>query len=112
MNTYSNIDNTHSNIYRRLDASKPAITISHYRKSMIIHPTQDRGISFREASRLQSFPDWFRFAGPVDERQQQLANAVPPLLASSIAYAIAQCWMELNPTKLRVRAIYNFARGS
>lgn len=96
MTNYAKIDNTHSNIYRRLKKDKPAITISHYRKSMIVHPTQDRGISFREACRLQSFPDWYRFSGPVNDRQQQLANAVPPLLASKIAYAIAECWLNIK----------------
>jgi site-specific DNA-cytosine methylase len=88
--TYTNVENTHSNIYRRLHGDRPAITISHFRKSMIIHPSQDRGLSFREACRLQSFPDWYRFYGRRDERTQQLANAVPPLLAQTIATALLQ----------------------
>lgn len=94
MGNYSNIENTHSNIYRRLRNEEPSNTITHYRKSMIIHPTQDRGLSFREACRLQSFPDWFRFAGGREEMQQQLANAVPPLLASRVAFATAQFWVD------------------
>ena len=89
MQNYRAVDNTHSNIYRRLIGSRPAHTISHYRKSMTIHPRQSRGLSFREACRLQSFPDWFRFVGGVDEMQQHLANAVPPLMATAIARAIA-----------------------
>jgi DNA-cytosine methyltransferase len=92
MANYAHVKNTHSNIYRRLTSNLPAHTISHYRKSMVIHPKQDRGISFREACRLQSFPDWFRFEGPVDQQQQQLANAVPPLMASRVAWAIAERW--------------------
>lgn len=95
LTNYKKLDNTHSNIYRRLRRDVPAHTISHYRKSMVIHPTQNRGISMREACRLQSFPDWFRFQGPIDEQQQQLGNAVPPLMASAIATAIAQCWENL-----------------
>ena len=94
MTNYKNVDKTHSNIYRRLTQNKPSYTISHYRKSMTIHPTQDRGISFREACRLQSFPDWFRFNGGIDETQQQLANAVPPLLAAVVAHAIADFWCD------------------
>jgi DNA-cytosine methyltransferase len=89
MTNYSIVDNTHSNIYRRLIGDKPAITISHYRKSMIIHPWQDRGLSLREACRLQSFPDWCRFHGTTNDKQQQLANAVPPLMAVAVAKAIA-----------------------
>jgi DNA-cytosine methyltransferase len=94
MTNYASVENTHSNIYRRLRNDMPANTITHYRKSMIIHPTQDRGLSFREACRLQSFPDWFRFEGGREEMQQQLANAVPPLLASKVAYSIADFWYE------------------
>jgi len=97
MTTYTNIDNTHSNIYRRLIGNAPAHTISHYRKSMVIHPSHHRGLSFREACRLQSFPDWFRFRGPLDDGQQQhLANAVPPLLAAAVAWAIGEFWVAFN----------------
>lgn len=92
MTNYADIDRTHSNIYRRLVRSEPSITIGHYRKSMLVHPVQHRGLSLREAARLQSFPDWFRFAGTADGRsggishkQQQLANAVCPLLSEAVA---------------------------
>jgi DNA-cytosine methyltransferase len=92
MTNYAAVERTHSNIYRRLEWDKPSITIGHYRKSMLIHPQQHRGLSLREASRLQSFPDWFRFAGSADGnggglmyKQQQLANAVCPLVTKAIA---------------------------
>ena len=94
MDNYTTIGNTHSNIYRKLRNDEPANTITHYRKSMIIHPTQNRGLSFREACKLQSFPDWFRFHGGSESMQQQLANAVPPLLAAKVAYAVAEFWRE------------------
>lgn len=51
---------------------------------MLIHPTVDRGISVREAARLQSFPDNFIFDGPISHIQQQIGNAVPPLLAKAV----------------------------
>ncbi|MBA3943651.1 MAG: DNA cytosine methyltransferase [Herpetosiphonaceae bacterium] len=92
LTTYKDVERTHGNIYRRLVGSRPAHTVSHYRKSMTIHPTQHRGLSFREACRLQSFPDWFRFEGYSDDRQQQLANAVPPRLAAAVAWSIAAFW--------------------
>ena len=92
MSNYSRLERTHSNIYRRLEWDEPSITIGNYRKSMLIHPEQHRGLSLREACRLQSFPDWFRFAGTVDaqsgglvHKQQQLANAVCPLVSKTIA---------------------------
>jgi len=95
MNTYKNVNKTHSNIYRRLQRNAPSHTISHYRKAMTIHPVQNRGLSFREACRLQSFPDWYRFSGTRESAQQQLANAVPPLLSSKVALAIADYWLSL-----------------
>ena len=92
LTNYADVSRTHSNIYRRLCWDEPSITIGHYRKSMLIHPSQHRGLSLREAMRLQSFPDWFRFSGTVDgmpgglmHKQQQLANAVCPLVTKAIA---------------------------
>lgn len=92
MSNYAQLERTHSNIYKRLKWDEPSITIGHYRKSMLVHPDQHRGLSLREACRLQSFPDWFRFAGTLDgksgglmHKQQQLANAVCPLVSKAIA---------------------------
>ncbi len=93
MTNYTNIEKTHSNIYKRLKWDQPSITIGNYRKSMIIHPEQNRGLSLREATRLQSLPDWFTFCGTTDtsktgglmHKQQQLANTVSYLLTLAIA---------------------------
>lgn len=84
MQNYADKGRCHSGIYRRLIGNKPSVVISNYRKSMIIHPHQDRGLSVREAARLQSFPDHFVFEGPISYVQQQIGNAVPPLLAKAI----------------------------
>ena len=55
-----------------------------------IHPEIDRTISVREAARIQTFPDRFRFAGHPTTRFRQIGNAVPPLLARSIGQAMAE----------------------
>ena len=53
-----------------------------------IHPREDRTLSIREAARIQTFPDSFRFAGHPSNRYRQIGNAVPPLLASAIGSAV------------------------
>lgn len=84
MRNYANKSSCHSGIYKRLEAGKPSVVISNYRKNMLIHPFVDRGLSVREAARLQSFPDDFVFEGTLMHIQQQIGNAVPPLLAEAI----------------------------
>lgn len=88
--TYSKPERTQNTIYLRLDPSKPSGTVVNVRKSMWIHPELDRAISVREAARLQSFPDGFKFIGPKDSQYQQVGNAVPPLLAKEIALRVLE----------------------
>lgn len=78
----------HSNNYRRLDSSKPSITIKHATKSMLIHPFFNRTPTVREIARLQSFDDDFIIFGNKTDQHQQLANAVPPILGTVLAREI------------------------
>lgn len=74
--------------YKKLRWNSVAGTITaHLAKDCYthIHPEQTRTISIREAARLQSFPDDFRFSGNMGERFRQIGNAVPPLMAWGIA---------------------------
>jgi DNA (cytosine-5)-methyltransferase 1 len=88
MRNYAKVENCHTGIYHRLLECEPSVVIGNYRKNMLIHPRQDRGLSVREAARLQSFPDWYEFQGSIGFQQQQVGNAVPPLLAKAVFDAV------------------------
>lgn len=77
--------------YKRLDENDLSRTITaHIAKDgyWYIHPRQGRTITVREAARIQSFPDWFRFAGPPTGAFRQIGNAVPPLMAARVGAAV------------------------
>lgn len=83
--------------YWKLYRKRPSWTIeAHIGKDSYrhIYPSHDgglhppRSISVREAARLQSFPDRFRFCGPFTRQFMQVGNAVPPMLAKVVAEAI------------------------
>ena len=95
----STIHAMHSNIYGRLRWDAPSRTIVHVRRAVIIHPLQDRLLSVREAARLQSFPDWFRFTGSLSQQYQQVADAVPPLLAACVARKLGKALSTSESTR-------------
>jgi DNA (cytosine-5)-methyltransferase 1 len=73
--------------YKRLSWNEVSRTITaHIAKDgyWYIHPAQHRTLSIREAARVQTFPDWFRFAGQPTLRLKQIGNAVPPLLGEVV----------------------------
>ena len=50
-----------------------------------------RRLTVREAARLQSFPDWFQFAGSTGVQYEQIGNAVAPLFGRTLGLSIRQC---------------------
>ena len=77
--------------YKRLPWNDVSRTITaHIAKDgyWYIHPEQHRTLTIREAARIQTFPDRFRFAGFPSKAFQQIGNAVPPLLAAAIGRRI------------------------
>jgi len=73
--------------YRRLNPLGVANTVDSYfgDPRYVLHPTAHRGMTLREAARIQSFPDTFVF-GPSSRNQYRLiGNAVPPLMARTVA---------------------------
>ena len=78
---------SYTDTYGIIDPDKPAPTITSgctiISKGRYCHPTQNRGLSIREAARLQSFDDKFEFQGNMGEMSLQIGNAVPPKLAQA-----------------------------
>lgn len=78
--------------YKRLGWMELSRTITaHIAKDgyWYIHPSEHRTLSVREAARIQTFPDSFRFAGTRSDAFRQIGNAVPPALGRAVATAIA-----------------------
>ena len=84
MKNYKDRHRCHTGIYHRLCDDSPSVVIGNYRKNMLIHPSEDRGLSVREAARIQSLPDSCEFDGSIGFQQQQVGNAAPPLLAKAV----------------------------
>lgn len=90
----------HSGAYGRMIYDKPAYTLTTRLNTpsvgRITHPTQNRTITPREAARIQSFSDDYRFLGDITSIGMQIGNAVPPLLAKAIASHILEVLKENN----------------
>lgn len=86
----------YNNTYGRLWWDRPSTTVTNSFGTpsalRCIHPLQNRALSTREGARLQSFPDWFSFFGNKYEKNSQVGNAVPPLLAIELAKEVKRCF--------------------
>ncbi|MFX0061229.1 MAG: DNA cytosine methyltransferase [Candidatus Hermodarchaeota archaeon] len=74
--------------FRRLSAQKPSPTLVAQLKfdsNRFIHPFQDRGITAREAARIQSIPDNFVFYVSRIHQLSQIGNAVPFFVSKVLA---------------------------
>jgi len=88
---YSSRNHMFKDKYYKLDEEKVSKTITSHMKldcNMYIHPSQPRGLSPREAARIQTFPDDYAFMGANNIWYAQIGNAVPVKLADIIGSAI------------------------
>lgn len=91
LNPYKNRDHIFKDKFFRLHAKRPSKTITahmYYDCHMYIHPTQHRGLTPREAARVQGFPDQYLFLGKPNEWYRQIGNSVSPLVGRVIARSI------------------------
>ena len=90
---YSSRNHMFKDKYFKLKETEVSKTITSHMKmdcNMYIHPNQPRGLSPREASRIQTFPDNFIFMGANNTWYAQIGNAVPVKLAEVIASQIVK----------------------
>jgi DNA (cytosine-5)-methyltransferase 1 len=88
-----------TSIYGRIDPTKAAPTMTTRCTTpscgRFVHPTEDRGLTLREAALLQTFPIDYIFKGNYGEIERQVGNAVPPRLAEAaglvVKKLIAEC---------------------
>jgi DNA (cytosine-5)-methyltransferase 1 len=91
---HKNLDRQHAtSIYGRIDPAKPAPTMTTRCTTpscgRFVHPTEDRGLTLREAALLQTFPIHYDFRGGYDEIERQIGNAVPPRLAEALGIIVS-----------------------
>ncbi len=87
VNSMYDLAQTFNGKFRRLSWDHLASTVDTRfgEPRYFLHPVEHRGLSVREAARIQGFPDDFIFYGPVREQFRMVGNAVPPPLATAIA---------------------------
>ncbi|MBW4709557.1 DNA cytosine methyltransferase [Roseobacter sp. YSTF-M11] len=81
------LKNTFNGKYRRLDFedSSPTVDTRFGDYQLFLHPVESRGMSVREAARIQGFPDSFLFDGSSRDSFRLIGNAVPPPVAARVA---------------------------
>lgn len=90
----------------RLPLDGPAPTLTSHCLDEFVHPTENRALTVRECARLQSFPDFYDFAGgpyivphinrEVQDKYEQIGDAVPPLLSYAWGITIIELLKDLK----------------
>ena len=98
-----------TDLFGRLWWDKPSVTIRTEffkpEKGRYLHPAQHRPITHREAARIQTFPDEFKFVGTKVEVAKQIGNAVPCLLAARVADSVYALLLAKEGTEWRTSSL-------
>ncbi|WP_062568685.1 DNA cytosine methyltransferase [Pseudoalteromonas arabiensis] len=94
---------------KRLHSNEPCLTITGAATRELIHPFHDRPLTIREAARVQTFPDNFLFFGNSSQKIQQIGNAIPPILARTIAIHVEQKYGFTNKSNSKKGELLGFA---
>lgn len=93
-----------SHVFRRLDRNKPSSTIVPGHNALPVHPFLNRTLTIREAARIQTFPDYFEFSGPIINQCLQVGNAFPCIVAQTfgerLRTIVNKDWKEGTETNL------------
>jgi DNA (cytosine-5)-methyltransferase 1 len=100
------------NKWWKMERDNPVRTLmAHLQKDSYTHihydDEQARTLSVREGARLQSFPDGFEFGGTMNPAFRQIGNAVPPLLALSLATKISEILPVSDDGKSRHKKVHS-----
>jgi hypothetical protein len=104
-----------SQIYRRLEAHKPAYTISGSGGggTHVYHWDEPRALTNRERARIQTFPDTYEFIGSKESVRKQIGMAVPPAAAQIIFEAILKTLANLQYSSIKANvSIEDFATNT
>ena len=90
----------HKDVYGRINPTEPAPTMTtaciNPSKGRFVHPTEHHGITVRQAARIQTFPDSFKFAGGLTAAGRQIGNAVPVELGKHLISYIKKYLIDDN----------------
>lgn len=99
--------------FRRLDYNQPSptlVTSPTQKATMLCHPTKNRPLSVKEYSRIQGFPDNWRFCGKIIDQYRQIGNAVPLMLGKAIGemlVSVARNQSEIRTKRTRGTSVHN-----
>jgi DNA (cytosine-5)-methyltransferase 1 len=92
INKCYDLKHTFNGKYRRLRWDEPSYTVDTRFGNPIyfLHPEENRGLTVREAARIQGFPDNFEFLGEENVQYRMIGNAVPPAMSQWVARTIRE----------------------